>query len=196
MHAPGILLVDDYADAREMYETYLTSQGYGVATASTGAAAIELARAMRPALILLDVPLPDMPGTEVVATLRRELPGGVSIVAFTARVTDEELDAAQAAGFDALITKPCAPDALAAEIDSLLSTATLAGFHDAGRHLRARLDAAAPHEAGSDQTWADAITTLRCAGRLLRAVLNEGTACEADTPAIDPTPSPTPWSQT
>ena len=67
-----LLLVDDDADVAEMYELQLSTHGYLVSTARTGAEAIDMARSAAPHLIYLDLGLPEMHGFEVLAHLRSE----------------------------------------------------------------------------------------------------------------------------
>jgi two-component system cell cycle response regulator DivK len=119
---PLILLVDDFDDAREIYSTYLEFNGYPVRCAADGAEALSLARAESPAVILLDVRMPGMTGTDVMRTLRADPSfAQVPIVALTAHALDDERVAALEAGFDAVISKPCLPDELLAVIEQLLA---------------------------------------------------------------------------
>ena len=60
-----VLVVDDEADIVALVAYHLAKSGYGVATASNGAAALEKARRERPALVVLDLMLPDMSGFDV-----------------------------------------------------------------------------------------------------------------------------------
>ena len=60
-----ILLVDDFADNREMYADYLTFSGFEVAEAADGIEALEMAFALRPDLIVMDLSLPGLDGWEV-----------------------------------------------------------------------------------------------------------------------------------
>ena len=116
-----VLLVDDFSDALEMYQEYLTFKGYHVAIAHDGAEAIAAARAARPALIFMDIRMPRMTGTEAMRVLRSD-PAlrRVPIVAFTAHALADEVVAALEAGFDEVIPKPCNPDALIAAIERLI----------------------------------------------------------------------------
>jgi len=67
-----ILIVDDEPDALELIEVNLKSAGFDVLRAASGREALEKARAALPALILLDVMLPEMDGLEVCKALRRD----------------------------------------------------------------------------------------------------------------------------
>lgn len=120
---PSILIVDDFADAIEIYQQYLTFKGYRVLTAASGEDAIEVARAQRPALIFMDLRMAVMTGTEAMRQLRTDPAfSGVPIIAFTAHALYDERAKALAAGFDEVIPKPCLPDELVAAVDRLLAT--------------------------------------------------------------------------
>ena len=121
---PIVLLVDDYLDVLEMYEEYLTFRGYQVVTASNGATAIDLARKTPPALILMDLQMGGMTGTEAMRVLRADpVFEQTPIVALTAHAMDVERGAALDAGFDEVLAKPCLPEDLATAVARLLATA-------------------------------------------------------------------------
>ena len=65
MTAPLILIVEDDPSVRGLLETLLTSEGYEVRTASDGVGGLGQASARRPALVLLDVMMPDLDGLRV-----------------------------------------------------------------------------------------------------------------------------------
>ena len=120
--APLVLIVDDFDDNREMFGEFLALSGFRVAEASTGAEAIERAIALVPDIVLMDVTLPDVDGWEVTRRLKANAATGhVPVVALTGHSGKEYEGAAKAAGCDAFLLKPCAPDALVAEIRRLLS---------------------------------------------------------------------------
>lgn len=120
--APLILLVDDFDDALDIYGTYLEHHGYRVEVARNGAEAIDQARATRPQVILLDLRMPVLDGVGVLRELRRdEQFATVPIVALTAHALDGERQAAENAGFDMVVSKPCLPDALLAIVDELVT---------------------------------------------------------------------------
>jgi two-component system cell cycle response regulator DivK len=121
--SPLILLVDDFDDARDIYTTYLEFRGYRVVCAVDGAQALEAARAESPDLILLDLRMPGLSGTDVMRQMRRDPAlAGTPIVALTAHALDEERAAALRAGFDAVVAKPCLPDELVDIISALLAS--------------------------------------------------------------------------
>lgn len=117
-----ILLVDDFEDGLEMYREYLTHRGHHVIVARNGAEAVEQARRHQPAVILLDIRMPVMTGTDALRELRSDpVFSGVPIIALTAHAFESERRALLAAGFDDLIPKPCLPDQLAAVVEHLLA---------------------------------------------------------------------------
>ncbi len=118
---PLVLLVDDFPDALEMYEEYLQFKGYRVVTATDGPSAIEIAISQRPALILMDLQMGGMTGTQAMQALRADARFTVvPIIAFTAHALEEQRVAALNAGFDEVLSKPCLPDVLASVVDRLL----------------------------------------------------------------------------
>jgi CheY-like chemotaxis protein len=119
---PVILIVDDFADALEMYEEYLQFEGYDVAIARNGYEAISVAKTNRPALIFMDVRMPGMTGAEALKMLRTE-PSlcDVPVIAFTAHALDDEKQKALRDGFNEVIAKPCLPNDLRLAIDRLLA---------------------------------------------------------------------------
>ena len=121
MFRPLILLVDDFTDAREMYAEYLAFRGFAVLTAASGPEALALARSERPTLILMDIGMRGMTGTEAMQLLRAEpVFAGVPIIAFTAHAMAREQMQALTDGFDAVIPKPCFPDQLVTLIQPYL----------------------------------------------------------------------------
>jgi two-component system CheB/CheR fusion protein len=118
---PRILLVDDYPDALEMWSLYLQLAGYDVATAENGRDAVRLALADPPNLIVMDLELPGLTGIEAARVLRQS-PGTarVPLIAATGYSHTGQLEAAERAGFNVVLVKPCDPAALVREIGRLL----------------------------------------------------------------------------
>jgi two-component system cell cycle response regulator DivK len=124
MNTSSVLLVDDNEDGLDMYREYLTYRGYRVLLARTGDEAIAQARAHRPDVILLDVRMPRMTGTDAMRALRADSTfQDTPIVALTAHALETERKEALAAGFDEWIPKPCLPEQLVLELERILSTA-------------------------------------------------------------------------
>ena len=116
-----VLIVDDYADALEIYQSYLAYKGYRAITASSGEQALAVARDQRPAIIFMDIRMPILTGTDAMRELRRDASfQKVPIVALTAYALEDERIAALEAGFTEVIPKPCNPDDLIGAIERLL----------------------------------------------------------------------------
>lgn len=99
-----VLVVDDERSVRRFLRTTLTAQGYRVFEATDGASALAEVRSQRPDLVILDLGLPDLDGTEVTRQLRE----WTSIPILILSVRDCEIDKIEAldAGADDYLTKP------------------------------------------------------------------------------------------
>jgi signal transduction histidine kinase/ActR/RegA family two-component response regulator len=111
--ARRILVVDDNRDAADMLGSLLTADGHEVAVAYDGADALNLAPDLRPEVGLVDIGMAGMNGYELAARLRDAF-AGMFLVAITGWGQDEDRRRALASGFDAHLTKPAEPAALAA----------------------------------------------------------------------------------
>jgi CheY-like chemotaxis protein len=115
-----VLLADDYEDTRDLFGEYLQFQGYQVVLAADGVEALNLARQIRPDIVLLDIRMPRMTGTEVMRALKADRTFvGVPIIALTAHALHNERAAMIAEGFDAVVTKPCLPPDLVGVVAAL-----------------------------------------------------------------------------
>jgi two-component system cell cycle response regulator DivK len=104
---PSILVVDDSQDGREMLTEYLSFGGFEVAAAQDGRKAIDVARRIRPDLILMDLSMPVLDGWEATRQLKGDpLTKHIMIIAVTADAFPQELESARVAGCDAVIAKP------------------------------------------------------------------------------------------
>lgn len=83
-----VLVVEDDSDIRHLLRRRIERLGHRVVEASTGEAALELARAHRPALVVLDILLPGIDGWEVLGQLRRDPVLGDVAVAVVSIVDD------------------------------------------------------------------------------------------------------------
>jgi two-component system phosphate regulon response regulator PhoB len=118
---PKILVVDDEPDALELLGFKLREAGYAPVFAKDGAEAIAAARTERPALIVLDLMLPQIDGLEVCKLLRRD-PGiaAVPIIMLTARAAEMDRIVGLELGADDYVTKPFSPRELVIRIKKLL----------------------------------------------------------------------------
>lgn len=104
----GILVVDDFADGREVLVEYLRYCGFTVHGAASGTEAIEIALTARPRVILMDLAMPGIDGVETTRRLKAdERTRDIIVIALTARamLTDEAI--AREVGCDGFIAKPC-----------------------------------------------------------------------------------------
>ena len=119
-----ILLVDDEPDILELVGFHLRKEGYTVFTASGGKEGVEIARREQPALIILDVMMPDMDGMETCEKIRQIPQLKDTLVTFlTALAEDYSMMAGFDAGADDYITKPVKPKVLVSKIKALLRRA-------------------------------------------------------------------------
>src|SRR5213075_2922723 len=120
--APTILVVEDEASIASFVALYLKNAGYTVRTASSGHDALGLAAAEQPALIVLDLMLPDLDGIEVCKRIRsrRDIP----ILMLTARDEDVDKIIGLEVGADDYMTKPFNPRELVARVKSILRRST------------------------------------------------------------------------
>ena len=118
---PLVLVVDDFADAREMYGEYLKFCGFRVAEAQNGVEAIEKARRLKPDLILMDLSMPVVDGWEATRRLKSDATTkGIPVVALTGHAMAGHSESAKSAGCDVVITKPCLPHDLIIEIKKVI----------------------------------------------------------------------------
>ncbi len=116
-----VLLVDDYADAREMYGEYLAISGFEVIEAVNGIEAVERAIEAKPDIILMDMSLPIMDGWEATRRLKADRrTAAIPVLALTGHAVTSMFEGARRAGCDGFITKPCLPDDLVREIRTVL----------------------------------------------------------------------------
>lgn len=113
-----ILVVDDEASIRHIIRTYLESAGYEVQCIDNGPDALTWNRLEKPDLIVLDLNLPGMDGTEVAARIREE--SDVYILMLTARGEEEDKIAGLRLGADDYLTKPFSPRELVARVQTIL----------------------------------------------------------------------------
>jgi CheY-like chemotaxis protein len=117
----AILIVEDDPLLRHAFRLLLEDAGYRVQEAGTAAQALDRVAQERPALVLLDLGLPDRPGLDVARTLTSDpQTAGVRVVALTGRVGNEERDACFEAGCTHFFTKPIEPRELLRRLPELL----------------------------------------------------------------------------
>lgn len=115
--APLVLVVDDVAHGREIFAEYLEFRGFRVATAADGLEALDKAFELLPDVILMDLSLPELDGWEATKRLKSDdRTRTIPVIALTAHALASAHDKAKAAGCDSVVTKPCVPRDLEAEV--------------------------------------------------------------------------------
>src|SRR5216684_1886326 len=113
-----VLVVEDEASIASFVSLYLKNAGYTVRTASTGAQALDQVASEMPALIVLDLNLPDIDGIEVCRRIRKS--ADIPILMLTARDEDVDKIIGLEVGADDYLTKPFNPRELVARVKSVL----------------------------------------------------------------------------
>ncbi len=119
---PLILNVDDNDGARYAKTRVLLHAGFEVIEAATGQAALDQVRAHGPALVLLDVRLPDISGIDVCSLIKRDPQTRSTLVLQTSAAAVQTLDKVRAldGGADSYLTEPIEPAELVANVRALL----------------------------------------------------------------------------
>lgn len=108
-----ILVVDDHPDAADVTAELLRIAGYDAAVAFDGLEAVEVSRAFKPDLVLMDIDMPHMDGYAAARALRQEHTGSrLILIAHTGRTTPADVQEALDAGFDRHVSKPLMGEAL------------------------------------------------------------------------------------
>lgn len=107
MAGERILVVEDNETSMKLFRDVLQAKGYSTLEATTGEDAVELARTLDPALVLMDVHLPGIDGIEALAQLRGdERTDSIPVVALTAQAMRGDGERFLGVGFDGYLAKP------------------------------------------------------------------------------------------
>lgn len=149
--APKIMIVDDDETMNELIRVNLQPRGYDMVSATNGRRAIELAREIKPDLIVLDIMMPEMDGYEVCKQLREFT--DVPVLFLTAKGREQDLVRGFEVGGDDYVRKPFSLRELEARIQALLKRAVksdrervVTKFNDG--NLRIDLDSGHVYRAG------------------------------------------------
>jgi DNA-binding response OmpR family regulator len=121
MSQETILVVDDEPHIVELAKLYLENEGYQVVSASDGAQALDRIETERPALVILDLMLPQIDGWEVCRQLRAK--SSLPLIMLTARSDDVDKIVGLELGADDYVTKPFNPRELVARVKAVLRRA-------------------------------------------------------------------------
>jgi signal transduction histidine kinase len=122
-----VLVLDDRADDRELLATLLRHAGHEVVEADTGAVALELARLLRPEVVVVDLLMPLMSGYEFAKRLRADPAlAHVEVIFWTASYLEEDVRAVAAGlGVERFIAKPSPPEVVIASVSEAIRAAQL-----------------------------------------------------------------------
>jgi DNA-binding response OmpR family regulator len=128
MRTHRILVVDDEPNIRKVVTAYLRAEGYDIAEAADGVAALGVFDRFRPDLVILDVMLPGRDGIEVLSELRRR--SDVYVIMLTARAEETDRLIGLSVGADDYVTKPFSAKELVARVKAVLRRSRDAGSSD------------------------------------------------------------------
>jgi len=116
MAGERVLVVEDNDLNMKLVRDILQATGYSPLEASSGEEALALAAENAPALVLMDIQLPDLDGSEALQRLRSdERTAGIPVLALTAQAMQGDRERFLAAGFDGYLSKPV-------DVDELIET--------------------------------------------------------------------------
>jgi len=115
-----ILVVDDEASVVEVVSLYLQREGFDVRIARDGRTAINAIREQLPALVVLDVMLPEIDGMEIMRRLRSDPTSNVPVIMLTARQQEIDRIYGLELGADDYVTKPFSPAELVSRVKAVL----------------------------------------------------------------------------
>lgn len=117
-----ILVVDDDIHATTLFKTILTAKGYEAIIVNDSATAVQVANTTNPALIILDLMMPEPNGFEVCKMLRADPKfSQTPIVIFTAMGDNESRETASKIGAEEFLTKPFRVEELMHKIQTLIA---------------------------------------------------------------------------
>jgi DNA-binding response OmpR family regulator len=129
-----ILVVDDDAKIVRLVRTYLERDGFMVVTAADGPAALEAIERHRPALVVLDLMLPELDGRAVIRAVRRDDEAAATpILILSARGSTIDRIAGLEDGADDYLPKPFSPAELVLRVKSILRRTAPGGSDRSGR---------------------------------------------------------------
>ncbi|BDZ73181.1 MULTISPECIES: response regulator transcription factor [Methylophaga] len=114
----NVLIIDDDAELVELFEEYLEQEQFQVKSSLTGKVGLEMALSGSFDLIILDMMLPDISGTEILLQIRQK--SLIPVLMFTAKGDDIDRIIGLESGADDYVPKPCTPRELVARIRAIL----------------------------------------------------------------------------
>jgi len=131
----SILLIDDDDSLRRVTEFNLSQAGYRVEVAADGRSGLERFRKLKPSMVITDVQMPDLSGTEVLQAVKQERPETLVILITAFGTVEKAVEAMRIGAFDYL-TKPFSRDALCMTVEKAFA---FRGLRDENTRLRREL---------------------------------------------------------
>lgn len=124
MSAPRVLIVEDFADSRDMYVEFLAGNGFEVSEAEDGIAALQSIEGSIPDVVVLDIALPKLDGLSVLRQLRADQRyATLPVLTLSASLGADYHHIAMAAGATVALEKPCLPEELLEAVQNALKAA-------------------------------------------------------------------------
>jgi two-component system phosphate regulon response regulator PhoB len=121
MASTKILIIDDEEDVIDLLSLHLRKAGYALSTAADGATGLRIAREESPALIILDLMLPKMPGLEICKVLKTDAATrDIPVLMLTAKAEEIDRIVGLEFGADDYVTKPFSPRELVLRVTAIL----------------------------------------------------------------------------
>jgi len=128
-----ILVVDDEASVVEVVSLYLKREGFQVRVARDGRQALEAVRKQLPALVVLDLMLPEVDGLSILRELRGDTAVNVPVIMLTARQQETDRIYGLELGADDYVTKPFSPAELVSRVKAVLRRSAGTMGNDGGQ---------------------------------------------------------------
>jgi two-component system phosphate regulon response regulator PhoB len=136
MSKKRLLLVEDETDMAGLVATRLRKEGHEVTIVGDGAAALDRVRTDPPDLAIVDIMLPHMSGTDLVAEMRQDpRTAGIPVIMLTAKAEESDIVVGLSLGADDYITKPFSLSVLVARVAAVLRRAAVARSGKGPVHL-------------------------------------------------------------
>src|SRR3954464_4296342 len=131
MASTKILIIDDEQDVIDLLSLHLRKAGYALSTATDGATGLRLSREETPALIILDLMLPKMPGLEICKVLKTDpATRTIPVLMLTAKAEEIDRIVGLEFGADDYVTKPFSPRELVLRVNAILRRGKSDGAED------------------------------------------------------------------
>lgn len=116
-----ICVIEDNIPIRKLFSTLLKKSGFEVADFGDGASAVDWLKANTPDIVLMDILLPDINGTELLANVRA-LPGksSIKVIAITGFASSNDKEKYMEIGFNGYLPKPINTASFVSDIQSLI----------------------------------------------------------------------------